>query len=95
MVPCPFKFTMISIKVTKDNITRKIRVDDTLSWAEITQRLSNVFSLGAEPLMLTYVDCDNDTITLSTATELQEAIQDGVKTFDLPQSVSRNIILYN
>jgi PB1 domain len=79
---------MTSIKVIKKGITRKIHIDDTSSWEGFTERLSNVFSVATESLELTYVDCDNDVIMLSTITELQEAINDGVKTFCLSSQVS-------
>ena len=41
------------------------------------------FSIEAESLVLTYVDDDDDTITVSTILELQEAVRDGIKRFDL------------
>jgi hypothetical protein len=74
---------MSSIKVTRDNVTRKIHVEETSSWEDVAQRISEVFKLDAKFLMLTYEDCDNDVITLSTITELWEAIREGVKKFDL------------
>src|SRR3954467_317986 len=83
------KKNMTSIKVTENGITRKIRVEETSSWEEITGRLSAVFLLETESIELTYVDHDNDVITLSTIVELQEAISDGVKTFCLSSEVSK------
>lgn len=86
---------MTSIKVTNNGVTRKIHVDDTSSWEGIIERLSNAFTLDMESLELTYVDCDNDEITLSTIMELQEAIRDGVKTFCLSSEVSETCFHHN
>lgn len=86
---------MTSIKVTYNNIIRKIRVDDTSSWEGVIERLSNVFSVTANSLELTYVDCDNDIITLSTIAELQEALLDDIKTFCLStSSVNRKFLFF-
>ena len=80
---------MVSIKVTNNNTTRKIPIEETSSWGEIVERLSNFFSLGTESPELTYLDQENDLITLSTIDELREAISDGVKTFNLSSGVSK------
>jgi hypothetical protein len=85
-----FTFTMSSIKVTKSNVTRKIRVDDTSSWEVVSQRILEVFPSSAESLALTYVDRDNDVITLSTIVELRDALGDGVKKFDLALSMDQD-----
>ena len=82
---------MSSIKVTNNGVTRRIPVDDTSSWKGIIERLSDVFMLDTESPELTYVDRDNDVITLSTITELQEAINDDIKTFCLSSRVSKII----
>jgi len=85
---------MTSIKVTNNSITRKLHVNNTSSWDGIIEHLSNVFALDMESLELTYVDCDNVVITLSTITELQDAMNDGIKTFCLSSQVSK-IIFYH
>jgi hypothetical protein len=79
---------MSSLKVTYSNVTRRIRVDDTLSWEDVTQRILEVFPSDAESLVLTYVDCDGDVITLSTIKELREAVREDVKKFEVLFPVS-------
>ena len=71
------------IKVTQNEVTRKIPVDDTLSWEDIAQRISEVFPADVGSLTLTYVDCDDDVIMLTTIKELWGALQEGNKKFDL------------
>ena len=85
---------MMSIKVTNNGVTRRIPVDDTSSWTGIIERLSDVFTLDTESPELTYIDRDDDVITLSTITELQEAMNDGVKTFCLSPQVSKTCFHY-
>lgn len=80
---------MVFIKVTNNNTTRKIPIEETSSWGEIVERLSNFFQLGTESPELTYLDREDDQITLSTIAELQEAISDGVKIFNLSSGVSK------
>ena len=78
-----FKLTMSSIKVTRGNVTRKIHIEETSSWEDVAQQISEVFKSDAKSLILTYEDCDSDIITLSTIVELWRAIREDVKKFDL------------
>src|SRR3982074_2074351 len=90
MVPHPSKIAMSSIKVTKNEVTRKIRVEDASSWEGIARRLAEVFSSDAESLVLTYADDDDDVITLSSVVEPQGAVRDGIKKFDLSSSTDQD-----
>src|SRR4051812_2485413 len=81
---------MPSIKITDNNVTRKIRIEETSSWDDIVRRIADVFSLTAGSLVLTYTDDDDDVITLSTITELQEAMLEGIKKFDVSFSTDRD-----
>jgi hypothetical protein len=87
--PRYFELTMSSIKITKDNVTRKIRVEETSSWDIVRQTL-DVFSSNAGSIVLTYTDYDDDVITLSSIVELQVAMLEGIKKFDVSFSTDRD-----
>jgi len=74
---------MSSIKIIHNNTARRLTVNENTQWNEIAERLSNLFQLHpSASIVLSYIDSDNDTITLSTTTELQEALAQGVTRFN-------------
>ena len=59
---------------------------------DVTQRILEVFPTDVE-FMLTYVDCDSDTITISTVNEIREAVREGVRKFEVLFPVGGNDVL--
>lgn len=74
---------MSSIKIVYSNTARRLTVNETTQWSEIAERLSSLFQLRpSTSIVLSYIDSDNDTITLNTTAELQEVIAQGVTKFN-------------
>ena len=82
----PLHLKMTSIKVTYNSHNRRINVDVSTTWNEITDRLSQAFNATiADSIVLEYLDADNDVISLNTSQELQEAIGHGITSFSLSE----------
>ena len=73
-----FSITMVFLKVTDGNETRKFRVTSELTFDQLKERLTGLFpSLGeGKDLQLQYRDTEGDLITLSSNEELQEVLAD-------------------
>ncbi|KAI8873515.1 hypothetical protein GQ42DRAFT_160484 [Ramicandelaber brevisporus] len=60
-------------KVTHNGVTRRLVVAaDKQDWSSLSATIAEVFGLESAPEAVTYVDSDNDTVTISTERELQD-----------------------
>ena len=63
------------VKITHGTDIRRFTIpSETLTWAMLGKRVADSFDLASKPFKLTYVDDENDRITLSSDEELVEAI---------------------
>ncbi|RUS12764.1 hypothetical protein BC937DRAFT_87080 [Endogone sp. FLAS-F59071] len=77
---------MSAIKVVYDGILRRITIQPTTEWSELSLILTHLFSLppsASSEITLSYTDADNDTITVDTTLEIRDAIAQGVNKFQL------------
>src|SRR4051812_27564064 len=82
--------SMPSIKVTRNNVNRRFNVEETSSWEDVARQISKSFESDVTALTLTYVDDDDDVITISTIAELRNAMCDNVERFYLSISVDQD-----
>ncbi|PCH37204.1 hypothetical protein WOLCODRAFT_39041, partial [Wolfiporia cocos MD-104 SS10] len=45
-------------------------------WSDLAARIENLFSIPAAAIALSYIDSDNDEVTLNTEEELQQFYKD-------------------
>lgn len=68
--------TMIIIKITYGNKTRRIAIDDILSFKVLKKLCLDMFKdLTEDQLHLTYIDSECDIISICSDMELQEAVR--------------------
>lgn len=73
--PCELKPppTMSTFKLTKrDGLTRRITFPSLPNWNELAGRISSLYSVPLETVAVSYIDADDDEVTLSTEDELQD-----------------------
>jgi len=67
--------TELVVKITHGTDIRRFTTpSDALTWARLGQRVADYFALTPDAFKLTYVDDENDRITLSSDEELAEAV---------------------
>ncbi|KZT70580.1 hypothetical protein DAEQUDRAFT_756221 [Daedalea quercina L-15889] len=66
--------TQINIKLTRppSGLTRKVTFEARPSWDELATRIESLFDIPKEHVAVSYVDSDNDEVTMNTQTELQD-----------------------
>ncbi|RUS30411.1 hypothetical protein BC938DRAFT_479417 [Jimgerdemannia flammicorona] len=78
---------MTTIKIINGPTARRITVTPTTEWSTLSRTLSTLFNLPvASTPSLSYTDVDDDTVTLDTTAELQDAIAQGTTRFRLNDS---------
>lgn len=67
---------MIIIKITYGNTTRRLAVDDILSFKTLQKFCLDMFKdLTEDQIQLTYIDSECDIISICSDMELQEAVR--------------------
>ncbi|KAG9049378.1 hypothetical protein FS837_010432 [Tulasnella sp. UAMH 9824] len=77
-MPVTFKFVL-----PQEGVTRKVTFPSKPKWHEIATKVESLFSgyrLAANEIALSYIDSDNDSITISTGEELRDFYEQEAKT---------------
>ncbi|RUP44799.1 hypothetical protein BC936DRAFT_148997 [Jimgerdemannia flammicorona] len=75
-----------AIKVVYNSVARRIAVQPTTEWSELSQTFASLFGLppsSSSAITLSYTDSDGDTITLDTTLEIHDTIAQGITKFRL------------
>src|SRR2546429_8279922 len=68
---------MASIKVSYGQTSRKFTIPSNTTWTEFESQLHDLFNIPNETtISISYIDEDEDVITLSTDSELQQVLSD-------------------
>jgi Wiskott-Aldrich syndrome protein len=59
-------------KLKFDDLTRRVSFAQQPSWQELAEKISTLYSIPAHQVGVTYIDTENEEITLNTAEELQD-----------------------
>jgi len=62
------------VKMTNGTDMRRFTCTEPLTWASLSERVKSAFELTDQTFKLTYMDDENDCITMSTNDELTEAV---------------------
>lgn len=76
-MPVTFKFVL-----PQEGVTRKVTFPSKPKWHEIATKVESLFSgyrLAANEIALSYIDSDNDSITISTGEELRDFYEQEAK----------------
>ena len=63
------------VKMTNGTDMRRFTCTEPLTWASLSNRVKSAYELTDQPYKLTYMDDENDCITISTNEELMEAVK--------------------
>ena len=64
--------TFFKITNPLDGSVRRLTFDSTPSWAELSGKLEDIYSIPKDNVCVSYTDTDGDTVVLSSDTELKE-----------------------